>query len=97
MYAWVFEYYVTATGFEVRIFKLLPLYRLRKRNIVSPRAINGFFGAAAFGSHPWNTVSMGNRLRRRWVLLEKRCWPRFLAITPAEPDVFVAALDLHGE
>ena len=95
MYGWVWDYFVGERGFEVRLFRHLLICRLSKANIVSARVIEGFFGAGEFGAHPWNTFSMGNRVRRRWVLLEKRCWPRFLGITPADPDAFVRALDLH--
>jgi hypothetical protein len=91
----LWEYYATPAGFEVRLFRLLLIYRLRKENIVDAHIIDGMFNFLALfrlGGHPWNTISMGNRLRRRWVLLEKRGWPRFLAITPNNPEEFVSML-----
>jgi hypothetical protein len=91
----LWEYYATPEGFEVRLFRLVLIYRLRRENIVAAHIIDGMFNFAAvfkLGGHPWNILSMGNRLRRRWVLLEKRRWPRFLGITPDNPDEFVRAL-----
>jgi hypothetical protein len=37
---------------------------------------------------PWNTISMGNRLRRRRVLLEKRRWPGFFGNQSGRPRRF---------
>jgi hypothetical protein len=91
----LWEYYATPAGFEVRLFRLLLIYRLRKENIIDAHIIDGVFNIRALlrlGSHPWKTISMGNRWRRRWVLLEKRRWPRFLAITPNNPDEFASIL-----
>lgn len=92
MYGWLWEYYATHAGLEIRLFKFLPIYRLNKRNIVSARIIDGVFGGWKFGAQPWNTISIWNRVRRRWVLVEKRWWPRFLAVTPRDPEKFIRAL-----
>ncbi len=46
-----------------------------------------------FGSYPWNRIALGNRLRGTWVLVEKRWWPRFLAITPDDPETFVREIE----
>jgi hypothetical protein len=86
------SYFATEMAFEVRMLRTLTVYRLRKENIVSARVIEVW--RVEFGAHPWNTIAMGNRLRRRWVLLEKRRWPRFIGITPGDPDAFVRALNL---
>ena len=96
MYGWFWEYYVTSTGLEFRLFRVLPVYWLRHQHIVSARVVTGWFGGFKFGCHPWNTVSLGNRLRWNWVLVQKRRCPRFLAITPDDPEGFVARLNLHA-
>ena len=93
MFGWLWEYYVTPAGFEIRLFRFLLIYRLAKQSIVSVRIVTGL-GNLDFGSHPWNTVSLGNRPRLKWVLVEKKCWPRFLGITPNNPEQFIEALDL---
>ena len=96
MYAWLFDYFLTPSAFEIRIAGNLTVYRLNKRDILGAHIIqnwfSGGFWVGAFGNHPWNTVRLGNRLRRRYVLLEKRRWPRFLAISPDNPDEFVQLL-----
>jgi hypothetical protein len=94
MYRWLFDYCLTEKEFEVRLFRSLLIYRLKKQNIVSAHVIEGIFPGWKFGSYPWNTILMGNRMSWRRVLLEKRWWPWFLEITPADPDAFVHSLDL---
>ena len=89
MYGWLWDCYVTSSGLELRLFKLLPMYWLSGHNIVGVHIVRGWLGGFQLGSHPWNTVALGNRLRRTWVLVEKRRWPRFLAITPDDPETFI--------
>jgi hypothetical protein len=95
MYGLLWDYFVTPKGFEIRLFRLLLIYRLKRENIVEAHIIDGFFGMASvsrLGGHPWNVISLRNRFERRWIMLEKRCWPRFLAISPKNPDEFIARL-----
>ena len=95
MWGLLWEFYATPECLEIRLFRLLPIYRLKTTNIVAAHVIEGRFNFAAIwnlGSHPWNSVSIVNRWPRRWVLVEKRWWPRFLAITPKNPDEFAAML-----
>lgn len=95
----MYDCFATPKGLEVRLFRRLLIYRLRKENIVNAHVIEGMFKFAALikrGSYPWNTISMGNRICRRWILLEKRQWPRFLAITPDDPERFIQALGLRS-
>jgi hypothetical protein len=96
MFGWLFDYFVVPAGLEIRLFGFLLVYRLNKQSIVGARVIErfNFIGSSEFGCHPWNTLRLGNRWRRRWVLLEKRAWPRFLSISPNNPDAFIRALDL---
>jgi len=100
MFSFLWQYYARPEGFEVRLFCLFLIYRLGPQNIVAAHVVDGVFNfkaVAALGGHPWNVVSMGNRLfPRQWVLLEKRRWPRFLAITPKDPEVFVRALGVDS-
>jgi hypothetical protein len=98
MWGLLWEYYATSEGFEVRLFRLILIYRLRRENIVAAHIIEGQFNFAAvfeLGGHPWNIVSMGNRWSRKWILLEKRRWPRFLGITPKDPEAFARQLSGH--
>jgi hypothetical protein len=92
MHGLIWEYYVTSAGFEIRLFRVLLVYRLRKQNMVAAHLVDGMRGLE-FGSHPFNTVSLSNRWQRKWVLIEKRCWPvvgaRFLGVTPKNPEEFV--------
>jgi hypothetical protein len=95
MWGFLWEYYVISDRFEVRLLRLLPIYRLKTKNIVAAHVIEGalnFSGFLRLGSHPWNTISMGNRWPQKWVLVEKRWWPRFLAITPKDPEEFANTL-----
>lgn len=95
MWGLLWEFYATPECFEIRLFRLLPFYRLKTTNIVAAHVIEGRFNFAAIlnlGSHPWNTISIVNRWPRRLVLVEKRWWPRFPAITPKNPDEFAAML-----
>ena len=94
MYAWVFEYFVSPIGFEIRLFRSLLIYPLKRENIVNAHVIDGWFGGWKYGSRPWNTIVIANRFRRQWVLLEKRRWPRFLSITPDDATGFVQTLAL---
>jgi hypothetical protein len=97
MYGWLWDYFVTAEGFEIRLFRFLLVYRLKRENIVGAHPIEGMLNFGAYrklGGHPWNTVSICNRLQRKWIMLEKRRWPRFLAISPKDPDEFIASLRL---
>jgi hypothetical protein len=97
MWGLLFDYYATAKGFEVRLFGLILVYRLKRDNIVAAHIIDGMFNFSEvirLGSHPWNSVAMANRWRRKWVLLEKRWWPRFLSVTPKNAHEFVATLNL---
>ena len=97
MFDFLWEYYAGTNGFEVRLFRLILIYRLRRERIVAAHIIDGIFNFKAVsepGGHPLNVLSIGNRLQRRWVLLEKRFWPRFLGITPRDPEAFVRALGL---
>jgi hypothetical protein len=97
MYGWLWDYFVALKGFEIFLFRFLLVYRLRRENIVGAHPIDGMFNLRAYrnlGGHPWNTVSMCNRLQRKWIMLEKRCWPRFLAISPRHADEFIASLRL---
>src|ERR1700674_1537522 len=69
----LWECYLTPTRYEVRLFRLIPVYRLRYRNVADVHIIDGAFNFRALlqlGTHPWNTVSMKNRWRSRWILLE---------------------------
>jgi hypothetical protein len=91
MYGLIWEYLITREAFEVRLFGFVPIYRLKKESIVAAHLGHGL-RALEFGSHPLNTITMGNRLRRDWVLLEKRWWPRFLGITPKDPEAFVGQI-----
>lgn len=91
MYGLIWEYFVTHEAFEMRLFRFVPIYRLKKRNIVAAHLVRGMRGLE-FGSHPFNTIGMGNRLRWNWVLIEKRRWPRFLGITPKDPEAFVGQI-----
>ncbi len=93
MFRWLWDCYVTPRGLEFRLFRLVLLYRLRLHNVVSVRIVTGWFRGFKFGSHPWNTIALGNRLRWTWVLVEKRWWPRFLAITPDNPETFVREIE----
>jgi hypothetical protein len=93
MFAWLFDYAVTPDGLEMRLFARWPLYRLRWRDLVGVRTINGIFGAFTRGAQPWNTVGLGNRVRWTWVLVEKRRRPRFLGITPKAPEDFVREIE----
>jgi hypothetical protein len=95
MFGLAWDYFVTPEHFEIRVFCFLPVYRLKLNNVVAVHPIDGMFNLAAIGKlggHPWNTVSLGNRWKRRWILLEKRSWPRFLAITPKHPSDFAQLL-----
>jgi hypothetical protein len=96
MYGWLWEAFVTATALEIRLFGFLLVYRLSKENLVSARVISGLTGGREFGAHPWNTLSLGNRIRREWVLVEKTRWPRFIGITPKDANEFVHRLSKSG-
>jgi hypothetical protein len=93
-----FRYLITAKAFEIRLFRRLTIYRLKREDIVGAHVVTGFanrlFGAWALGSHPWNTLNLGGSFSRRFVLLEKRRWFRFLAITPSDPFGFIELLGL---
>ncbi|SRR6266508_3857021 len=91
----LWEYFITPFGLEIRVCGYLPIYRLKNRNIIGAYLVEGI-DELAFGGHPWNTLRIGNRLRWRWVLVEKRWWPRFLAITPKNPDDFVKHINQLG-
>jgi len=95
MHGLLWDYFATLRGFEIRLFRYLLVYRLSRENIVGLHIIDGFFGMGSvsrLGGHPWNVISMRNRFGRKWIMLEKRCWPRFLAISPKDPDEFIARL-----
>jgi hypothetical protein len=89
MYGWLWDCCITSSGLELRLFKVLPIYWLSGHNIVGVHIVRGWLGGFQLGSHPWNTVALGNRLRWTWVLVEKGWWPRFLAITPDDPETFI--------
>lgn len=96
MSGWFWDYFVTPQGFEIRLFRFLLIYRLRRDQIVRVHIIDGMFNFGALmavGWHPWNTISLGNRWRRRWILLEKKWWPRFLAISPNNAELFAEELE----
>jgi hypothetical protein len=97
MWGLLWEYYATPEAFEVRLFRVFLVYRVKRENIVAAHIIDGmvnFSAVARLGGHPWNTISMANRWgwHRRWILLERRGWPRFLAISPDKPDEFASIL-----
>src|SRR5205809_517154 len=93
MPGWLWDCYVTSEGLEFRLFRVLPIYRLRRQQIRAVHIVNGWFGHFRLGSRPWNTVAVGTRLRWTWVLIEKRRWPRFLGLTPANPEILVLQLE----
>ena len=96
MCAWLWDCYVTPMGLEFRLFGVLSIYRLRWHNVHNVHIVKGWFGVSwlKLGSHPWNTVVLGGGCRLRWtsVLIEKRWWPRFLAITPDDPETLTRDL-----
>ena len=96
----LFDFTITPEDVEVRLLGALPVYRLRNQDVVSAHVLEGPFqlpAALKRGSQPWNTLRIGTRWRLKWVLLETRQgWPRFLAITPDNPDGFVASLTPTG-
>jgi len=49
------------------------------------------------GAHPFNTLSIGNRVGWTWVLIEERHWPRFILLTPADPEAFVKEIGPIGD
>jgi hypothetical protein len=98
---WLVSYFITPQAFELRLFGRLTIYRVRKERIIGAHISTEFrgflkrlFGAWELRGHPWNTFNMGSPFRRRYVLIEKRGWMRFLAITPDDPDRFVKSLGL---
>src|SRR5436305_7953886 len=96
MCAWLWYCYVTPVGLEFRLFGVLSFYRLRWQSVHNVHIVKGWFGVSwlKLGSHPWNTVVLGGGCRLRWtsVLIEKRWWPRFLAITPDDPETLTRDL-----
>lgn len=93
MCGWLWDYEATPRGLEIRLFKCVLVYRLRSQDIFSAHVIPGWLGGFRLGAHPWNTVALSNRLRWTWVLVEKRGWPRFLALTPKNPAAFVREIE----
>jgi hypothetical protein len=89
MSQWLYDYRITPRGFEIYLFGFLTVYILPPQNIVAASIVYGLWGGLDYGSHSFNTLSMGNRLRSKWVLVEKRRGVRFFAITPKNPNGFV--------
>ena len=91
MYAFLYDYKVTPNAFEIRLFGRLLLLRIKKEKIVNAHTVKGWF-ISTVGNHPFNTLALGNRLKWTYVLIERKGWPRFIGITPADPDGFVQML-----
>jgi hypothetical protein len=87
-----YGYELTQQGLEVYFFGSTPAWTLRPENMVGAHVVDSWFGGFEFGAHPFNLISLDNKLWRKHVLIEKRGWPRFIAITPDDPEAFVAAL-----
>jgi hypothetical protein len=99
MFGLLWDYFVTPKGFEIRLLRFVLIYRLKRENIIGVHPIDGMLNFGAYrrlGGHPWNTISMCNRWQRRWIMLEKRWWPRFLAVSPKNPDKFTRDLASSG-
>ena len=92
-----YGYELTQQGLEVYFFGSEPAWTLRPQNMVGAHVVDSWFGGFEFGAHPLNLISLDNRLRRKHVLIEKRGWPRFIAITPDDPEAFVAPACLWPE
>jgi hypothetical protein len=92
VYQWLFDYKVTARGLEIYLVGFLTVYILRPKNLVSAQVVYGMFGGFDYGSNSFNTIALGNRFRTTWVLVKKRWWPNFLAITPKNPKEFAREL-----
>lgn len=96
MFQFLVDCHLAPEGIEIRLIGCLTVYRLRYENIRGAWLVKGLFGCLRYGAHPFNTISLGNRLQWTSVLIEKRRWPRFLWVTPADPEAFLRDLKPIG-
>jgi hypothetical protein len=88
----IYDYFLIPGGFELRLFGIIRIARVKRTDIPAAHVIEGMcnFGATyKLGMRPWNVWRLGNRFARRWVLVEKRGWPNYFAMTPRGPSQFV--------
>jgi len=90
----IYDYRVTDGAIEIVLFRTLPVYRVHFDDIESVKILS--WRELRLASI--TTLRMGNRLAKRYILITRKSgWFRYLAITPADPDSFVAQISLNPE
>lgn len=86
----VYSYALTERRFEVRLFGRFAIYGIARDSIVGAAACR--LGRENF-SRAFTTLRFGNRIFGRAVVIERRAmFPRFVVVTPDDPDAFLAAI-----
>ena len=86
----IYNYGLTSARFEVRLFNRFPIYTIALHDItsVAPRRFAIGNLAATF-----TTLRFGNRIFGRAIVIERRnSFPRYLVVTPDDPDCLLADL-----
>ncbi len=86
----IYNYALTSARFEVRLFDRVPIYTIALHDITGVAPWRFAVGdlAATF-----TTLRFGNRIFGRAIVIERRTsFPRYLVVTPDDPDCLLADL-----
>lgn len=85
----VYSYALTDSRFEVRLFGRFAIYSIARESIVAATVWR--FSPATL-ARTFSTLSFGNRIFGRAIVIERHATPRYLVVTPDDPDALLAAI-----
>lgn len=81
---YVYSYTLTESRFEVRMFGRIPLYAIPWSELATASPFRPSLAAIA---RLWTTLSIGNRIFGRALVLERRGrFPRYVIVTPDDAE-----------
>lgn len=87
----VYSYALTERRFEVRLFGRFTIFEIARESIVA--AVPWRFSLATL-ARSFATLRLGNRVFGRAIVIERRAnFPRYVVVTPDDPDALLAAID----
>jgi hypothetical protein len=87
----IYDCRITNGAIEIVLFHALPVYRIGFANIENVQILSWTQPRLGF-----TMLRFGNRFARRYVFITKRGgWFRHVAISPADPELFVSQISLN--
>ncbi|RWM14954.1 MAG: hypothetical protein EOR72_13820 [Mesorhizobium sp.] len=94
--SYLYEFYLGETAVEIRLFRSFTIFSIRYKDIADVwevRFLGGFPDKEAGLTRLMFTLSLGNRMTTRAVLIKRRnsIW-EYVVISPRHPSLFIAEI-----